>query len=109
MSEPIIRRRAILAAAVSAVPLAAFRGRNAWADDEYPLLDEADATAKAIGYVADAAKVDPKQYPTYKQGQDCSNCQLYYGDKDSEKGACELVLGQFVLAKAWCKAWEQKT
>jgi hypothetical protein len=104
-------RRALLKAAltgVASLPVAAALVRTARADDEFPTLREDDATAKSIGYVADAARVDPTIYPTFRTGQDCSNCKLYLGDKGEPKGACELVLGQYVLAKAWCKAWEAK-
>lgn len=107
MNERVIRRRAVLAAALAA-PLVAFGSRESLAADELPLLKESDTTAKAIDYVADGSKVDPRQHAEYRAGRDCSNCQLYYGEKGSDRGACELVLGQLVLAKAWCKAWEQK-
>lgn len=103
------RRRAlqsVLAGAV-AIPALLLAPRTR-ADDEFPLLKEEDTSAKSIGYVADAAKVDPRQYPAFRQGQDCSNCKLYLGDQGDPKGPCELVLGQLVLAKAWCKAWEPK-
>ena len=106
-----IGRRALLKSAltgVSALPAAALLLRTARAEDDFPLLKESDLAAKSIGYVADARKVDPKVYPAFKAGQDCSNCKLYLGDKGDPKGPCELVLGQFVLAKAWCKAWEPK-
>jgi hypothetical protein len=107
----IIGRRTLLKAAltgVASLPLAAALVRPARADDQFPLLKEEDTTAKSIGYVADAGKVDATVYPTFRKGQDCSNCKLYLGDKGEPQGACELVLGQFVLAKAWCKAWEAR-
>jgi hypothetical protein len=106
-----IGRRALLKGMLTgaaALPVAASGVRVAWADEDFPTLKEDDVTARSIGYVADAAKVDPQAYPMFKKGQDCSNCKLYTADAGAPKGACELVLGQYVLAKAWCKAWEAK-
>ena len=110
MSERV-SRRALLQAAVAgaaALPVAAAMLPNAQAAQGIPLLKESDVTAKSLAYVADASKVDAKAFPTYKPGQDCSNCSQYVGDKGAPQGACMLVLGQFVLAKAWCKSWEAK-
>jgi hypothetical protein len=92
----------------AALPAASLLSRAAQADDDFPTLKEDDTTAKSIAYVADATKVDAKAYPQYKPGQDCSNCKLYTADKGAPKGVCELVLGQYVLAKGWCKSWEPK-
>jgi hypothetical protein len=110
MSGNIERRSFIRATllGVVAVPAAALLSREARADDDFPTLKEDDTTAKSIAYVADATKVDAKAFPMYKPGQDCSNCKLYASDKDAPKGVCELVLGQYVLAKGWCKSWEPK-
>ena len=107
----MIARRALLKAALAggaALPVAAGLLRAARADEEIPLLAESDVTAQSLAYVADASRVDAKAYPAFKPGQDCSNCSQYLGDKGDPKGACNLVLGQFVLAKGWCKAWEPK-
>ena len=110
MSEKILRRGFIRTTllGIAAIPAAATLSRTARAEDDFPTLDENDTTAKAIAYVADATKVDAKAFPMYKPGQDCSNCKLYSSDKGAPKGVCELVLGQYVLAKAWCKSWEPK-
>lgn len=93
---------------VAAIPAASAIARMAHADEDFPLLKEDETTAKAIAYVADASKVDATAFPQYKPGQDCSNCKLYASDKGAPKGVCELVLGEYVLAKAWCKSWEPK-
>jgi hypothetical protein len=107
----MIARRALLKAALAggvALPVAAGLLRTARADEEIPLLAESDVTAKSLAYIADASRVDGKAFPTFKSGQDCSNCSQWLGEKGDVKGGCQLVLGQFVLAKAWCKAWEAK-
>jgi hypothetical protein len=106
-----IDRRSLLKGVLTgaaALPVAASLVRTVRAEDDFPTLKEGDTAAKSIGYVADAGKVDPQAYPAFRKGQDCSNCKLYLGDAGDPKGACELVLGQYVLAKAWCKAWEAK-
>jgi hypothetical protein len=99
-------RKTLLGAAT--LPAAALLARTAHADDDFPTLKEDDVTAKSIAYVADATKVDAKAFPMFKPGQDCSNCKLYASDPGAPKGVCELVLGQYVLAKGWCKSWEPK-
>jgi hypothetical protein len=73
-----------------------------------PLLDEGDDEAKAVGYHADASKVDAKKFPKYAKGQTCANCQLYAADGGKPSGGCALFYGKDVLAKGWCNAWEKK-
>lgn len=104
------RRRLIKTAVLgaAALPLLARMLRGARADEPIPVLDEADVTAKSLGYVADASRVDAKANPNFKPGQDCSNCSQYLGEPKDKMGGCNLVLGQFVLARAWCKVWEPK-
>ena len=106
--SPSSRRRfltlasAVIGVGVIAVPLA----RVARADD-LPHLDEADATASALGYKADAAKVDAAKYPQHKAGTACSNCQFFTGS--GAFGPCQLFPGKAVSAKGWCTAYAAKT
>lgn len=72
------------------------------------LLDEKDATAVALGYVADAAKADTKKYPKYAAGQNCVSCALYQGKAGDAAGNCSLFAGKQVTAKGWCSAWAKK-
>jgi hypothetical protein len=72
-----------------------------------PLVDEKDAQAAALGYVAVAAKADKAKFPNYADGQACSNCSLYLGGT-AEQGGCPLFPGKQVLAKAWCSAYNKK-
>jgi hypothetical protein len=104
------RRRWIRAAllAIAAVSLARKGVAPARADAEPPLLDENSASGKSIGYVAAAAKVDVAAHPHFKAGQSCRNCSQYLGEAGDRAGVCALVLGQWVLADAWCDAWEAK-
>lgn len=71
------------------------------------LLDEKDAQAIALGYVAVAANADKVKFPKYESGQACSNCSLYLGGA-AEQGGCPLFPGKQVLSKAWCSAWVKK-
>ena len=72
-----------------------------------PLLDEKDAQAIGLGYVAVATKADKAKYPKYADGQVCSNCSLYQGGA-ADQGGCPLFAGKQVLGKAWCSAYNKK-
>ncbi|MFN5350877.1 MAG: high-potential iron-sulfur protein [Polaromonas sp.] len=72
-----------------------------------PLVDEKDAQAAALGYVAVAAKADKAKFSNYSDGQACSNCSLYQGGV-ADQGGCPLYPGKQVLAKAWCSAYNKK-
>jgi High potential iron-sulfur protein len=73
-----------------------------------PMVDEKDATAVALGYVADATKADTTKYKTYAAGQNCSGCQLYQGQAGAASGPCTLFAGKQVNAQAWCSAFAKK-
>lgn len=89
------------AAVISALP------RHALAAD-LPHLTLDDATAKALGYTEDASKVDTKKYPTYKTGEDCSNCNFFKGTKGAAYGPCQLYPGKAVNSKGWCSGYAKK-
>lgn len=72
------------------------------------MVDEKDPQAAALGYVADAAKVDAKKYPKYAAGQNCANCVLYQGKATDAAGGCPLFAGKQVAGKGWCSAWAKK-
>ena len=72
------------------------------------MLDEKDPQAVALGYVADATKVDPKKYPKYAAGQVCANCALYQGKATDPAAPCTLFAGKLVAGKGWCSAWAKK-
>lgn len=56
-------------------------------------ISPSDPIAKQLGYVETS--------PT--KGETCANCK-YYGGGGST-GACQLMKGENVLAKGWCKSW----
>jgi hypothetical protein len=72
-----------------------------------PLVDEKDAQAATLGYVAVAAKADKAKFPQYAGGQLCSNCSLYQGGT-ADQGGCPLFPGKQVLANAWCSGYTKK-
>ena len=92
------------------VPLAGaalLSGRAALAADP-PMVDEKDAQAAALGYVADAARADKAKFKNFAAGQHCGNCQLFQGKPDAAAGPCPLFAGKQVSGKGWCSAWAKK-
>jgi len=71
------------------------------------MVDEGEAQAKALGYVADAGRVDKGKYKQYAAGQSCSSCALYQGGS-APAGKCALFPGKEVAAKGWCSAYAKK-
>lgn len=72
------------------------------------VLSETDPTAVALGYKADASKVDVKKYPAYARGQKCANCKLYAGKATDPMAPCSIFAGKLVNGKGWCAAWVKK-
>lgn len=72
-----------------------------------PMLEESNAQAKALGYVSDFKKVDTAKFPKYKEGQLCSNCQLYAAKSDTA-GTCTAFPGKLVAGEGWCNLWVKK-
>ena len=73
-----------------------------------PMLAETDAQATALGYKADATKVDKTKFPKYAADQNCSSCVLYQGKPADAAGGCPLFAGKQVAGKGWCSAWAKK-
>ena len=71
-------------------------------------LAESDAQAVALGYKADASKVDKAKQTKYAAGQACSSCALFHAASGAAAGACPLFAGKQVAAKGWCTAWAKK-
>jgi hypothetical protein len=72
------------------------------------LVAENDPQASALGYKADATKVDKAKFPKYAAGQNCANCALFQGAAGAAAGGCPLYAGKQVSAKAWCSAYNKK-
>jgi hypothetical protein len=76
-----------------------------------PMVSESEPQAKALGYIADATKVDLKKWPK-KAGVDgksqvCGNCMLFNGGKvtTDKEGPCSLFPQKHVAAAGWCNSW----
>ena len=96
------RRRFLrLAALAAAMPLAARFGIAPAHAQALPKLPTDHPTAKALGYVEDAAKAT---HASFKPGRSCANCQFF----TAANGACTLFPGFSVPAAAWCAAWAKK-
>lgn len=72
------------------------------------MVAETDPQAVALGYKADAAKVDKSKQPKYAAGQVCGNCALFQGSASAAAGGCPLFAGKQVSGKGWCNAWAKK-
>jgi High potential iron-sulfur protein len=73
-----------------------------------PMVDEKDAQATALGYVADTTKADAKKFTKHSKDQKCSNCTLYTGKAGDKAGPCSLFPAKQVAADGWCSAWVKK-
>jgi hypothetical protein len=80
--------------------------RLAFADS--PKVSETDATAQALGYKADATKVDKAKYAKYAAGQICGNCTFYQGKARDAFAPCPMFGGKQVADKGWCSAYSRK-
>ena len=100
------RRRFIQIVSLSSVALAV--GAEAARAADLPMVDEKDATAASLGYVADTTKANQTKYPNHAATQMCGNCQLYQGKAGAASGPCPLYAGKQVAAKGWCSAYAKK-
>jgi hypothetical protein len=106
-----ISRRAIVKSGLivgAVLPAAGFLSPSATAA-ALPPLDPSDPTAKALGFVNDASKVDAKAHPTYKPAQKCATCAQYQGKPTDATAACTIFAGKSVPAGGWCQVWAQRT
>ena len=105
-----ISRRDLMKSALAStlVPALGLIGKSSQAADLTP-LDPNDPTAKALGFVTDAAKVDAAANPTFKAGQRCSACAQYQGTSTDATAGCTIFAGHSVPAGGWCRAFVQRS
>lgn len=96
------RRRFIQIVPMAGTALLAARAAHA------EMVNEKDANAVALGYVADATKADKTKFKTYAAGQHCGNCQLFQGKETDAAGNCALFAGKQVAGAGWCSAYAKK-
>ncbi len=85
-------------------PAPAAAGTNAGG----PMVDEKDAVAVSLGYVADASRVDKAKFANFTAAQNCAACTLFQGAAGAEAGGCPLYAGKQVSAQGWCSAFAKK-
>jgi High potential iron-sulfur protein len=73
-----------------------------------PHLTESDPTAKALGYVEDAGKVDKTKFPAYKAGAHCATCNFFQGKASDAYAPCQIFPGKAVSSKGWCASHSPK-
>lgn len=100
------RRLFVLHAMTACAALAG--SRLATAQTAPASVKEDDPLAVALGYVADAARIDTKKQPVYVAGSSCSNCALFQGKAGDASAACLIFGGKQVAAKGWCTGWSKK-
>ena len=69
---------------------------------------ETSEQAMALGYKADATKVDAAKHPNRGADQICSGCTLYQGKAGDTTGGCAVFGNNLVAGKGWCGAWTKK-
>jgi hypothetical protein len=73
-----------------------------------PHLAESDPTAKALGYVEDASKVDKTKFPAFKPGAHCATCNFFQGKPADAYAPCQIFPGKAVSSKGWCASHSPK-
>lgn len=102
-------RRRFLLGLAGAVTLAPLLGAKVAQAADAPHLAEADPSAKALGYVENAAKIDASKEPMFKKGSKCASCALYQAAQAAGGYApCAAFPGKSVNANGWCKAYSAK-
>jgi hypothetical protein len=72
------------------------------------MVADTDPQAVALGYKADATKVDKSKFPKYAAGDHCGSCALFQGKASDAAGGCPLFAGKQVATKGWCSAYAKK-
>ena len=70
-----------------------------------PMVDPAEASAVALGYVSDAKATKDTKHAV---GAACANCALFAGKPGDAAGPCPLYPGKQVAAAGWCTAYQKK-
>lgn len=101
MSRPLSRR-----ALVEILSLGAAAAWSARVMSASPArLSVNDPQAVSLGYVEDAARADPKKFPSYVKGSTCENCLQLQGAAGQPYRPCATFGGKLVSITGWCSAW----
>ena len=108
MNKSLPRRVFLMTAAACGVALTTAVQAQATATTAAAMVDEKNVQAVALGYVADATRVDIKKFPKYATGQACNSCALYQGKTADKAANCPLFAGKQVAGAGWCSAYAKK-
>jgi hypothetical protein len=67
-----------------------------------------DDMASALSYHERAARVDAREFPSFKPGQNCATCAQSQVAKGAAWRACSLLPGKLVSAEGWCQAYVKR-
>lgn len=104
MSNSLSSRRSLVKTLAAGAVVAALPLRPARSADT-PHLDVHDPSAVALGYVENAAEIDPKKFPRYVAGSTCDNCLQLQGKPGNNYRPCNLFPGKLVAVGGWCSGW----
>lgn len=107
MNTSPTRRRFITLVPVAGAALVAAGHALAASHSGAAMVDEKDASAVALAYVADAAKADKAKVKA-PAGSNCGNCGLFTGKAGDAAGGCGIFPGKQVSAKGICTAYNKK-
>jgi len=102
-NRPLSRRTFVRLLSIGAAAGVLAARRTAAAGTEK--LSVKDPAAIALGYVEDAAQVDPKKYPAYVKGSSCENCLQLQGKPGDTYRPCSVFPGKRVAVSGWCSSW----
>ena len=72
------------------------------------IVSSDDATALAMGYVAEHTTVDTEKWKKKAspdgENQKCTSCSIYQ-PLDGDYGLCPIFVGKRVHANGWCNGW----
>jgi len=103
MKRTFSRRALVKTLTVGAAAAAVAARQSLSAEPEK--LGVKDPAAVALGYVENAARVDPKKYPTYVKDSTCENCLQLQGKAGDNYRPCTLFPGKLVSVSGWCSGW----
>jgi High potential iron-sulfur protein len=108
--DPSRRNFLAVASVTGAAVLAGVRPSLSFAADAaaVPHVSESDPTAKALGYVEDASKVDKTKFPAFKPGAHCATCNFFQGKAADAYAPCQIFPGKAVASKGWCASHSPK-
>jgi hypothetical protein len=107
MSNETLNRRSFLMTVVATAAAGALPAR-AFAEAPGKVTPD-DPTAKSLGYVEDAGKIDAAKEPNFKKGSHCGACTLYKSaEAKNGYGPCAIFQGKWVSQNGWCRAYVAK-